>query len=192
MVRLAVFASGNGSNFEAIYEKKQKYDVCVLICDKRNAFVLYRAKRLMIPSYVIERSLYRTLEEYEEDILMVLKKYQVDWIALAGYMRIVGNVLLKAFPRRILNIHPSLLPLYPGKEAIKQAIDNHAKTTGVTIHYIDSGIDTGEIIAQAIVDILPNMDEETVKDAIQKQEHLLYPQIINQLIEEEANETGTY
>ncbi|MDD3126717.1 MAG: phosphoribosylglycinamide formyltransferase [Candidatus Izemoplasmatales bacterium] len=191
MVKIAVFASGNGSNFEAIVEKKQRYEVSVLICDQKNAFVLYRAKRFLIPSYVIERTAYRSIVEYEEAILKILKIYQVDWIALAGYMRIVGSILLNAFPQRILNIHPSLLPLYPGKDAIGQAIANNAKTTGVTIHYIDSGIDTGKIIAQAEVNIEPGMDEEAVRAVIQKCEHILYPQVITKLIEEENNEKGT-
>ncbi|MDD4184217.1 MAG: phosphoribosylglycinamide formyltransferase [Candidatus Izemoplasmatales bacterium] len=186
MTKIAVFASGNGSNFEAIVTNASAYVVAVLIVDHKEAYASERAKRLDVPFYVVEPREFKSKREYEQEILRILEPFDVRWIALAGYMRICGPALLNAYPDHIINIHPALLPSFPGKDAIFQAINHHVKVTGVTIHFVDSGIDTGKIIAQAPYLIPEGADEETIRKGIQAIEHELYPNIINRLIKEES------
>jgi phosphoribosylglycinamide formyltransferase-1 len=186
MTKIAVFASGNGSNFEAIVRKATAYVVAVLIVDNINAYAIERAKRMKVPFYVVNPGDYQSKSAYELRILEILQPFGVLWIALAGYMRILGPVLLKAYPDHIINIHPALLPAFPGKDAIKLALLHPVKVTGVTVHYVDPGIDTGKIIAQVPYLIPEKADEESVHKDIQKIEHKLYPKIINELLKEES------
>ena len=185
MIKIAVFASGNGSNFEAIVKQAREYTVAVLIVYNQEAYAVERAKRLKIPSFVVEPSHFSSKSAYEKEIVKILESFAVTWIALAGYMRICGAVLLEAYPDRIINIHPSLLPAFPGKNAIRQAMTHKVKVTGVTVHYVDSGIDTGRIIAQKPYIIPEEADEEAVCQGIQNIEHELYPKTIHKLIKEE-------
>jgi len=186
MTNIAVFASGNGSNFEAIVNKAKGYAVSVLIVDNHQAFAIERAKRLFVPFHIVDPCDFPSKKAYEIEIIRLLAHYQVSWIALAGYMRICGHTLLDAYPDRIINIHPALLPSFPGKDAIQQALLHQAKVTGVTIHYVDSGIDTGKIIAQVPYPIPEDADEETIRKGIQMIEHELYPKTIYNLIKEES------
>lgn len=172
-MRLAVFASGSGSNFEAIVNstKDDSYaEVVVLITDKE-CYATKRAEALGIPYFTFDKSKKR--KEYEVDVVKVLKDYGAEFIALAGYMNIIGQTLLDAFPKRIVNIHPSLLPKYRGLYAIERAVENKDDVIGITIHYVDKGIDTGEIIAQ---DYIKNNGEslEEITSNIHKIEHKLY------------------
>lgn len=185
MKRLAVFASGSGSNFQAIVENAVNYQVVLLVCDKIDAFVIKRAHELAIPTLIINPKDYQSKVQYEEVILNSLKEHQVEFIALAGYMRLIGSVLLTAFKDKIINIHPSLLPAFKGKNAIEQVINAGVLETGVTIHFVDSGIDTGEIIAQDIIKINEKMSKNEIEEKIHLVEHRLYPKILNQLLEED-------
>lgn len=181
--KAAIFASGTGSNFEAIMDKTNlACDVVLLVCDKPKATVIEKANSLVVPTYVFEPKKSVSKEAYEQNLVEKLREEKVDWIFLAGYMRIVGSTLLQAFEGRIINIHPSLLPAFPGKDAIGQAFRAGVQTTGVTVHYVDAGIDTGPIIAQQNVPVLPEDTEDILKDRIQQVEHSLYPEIVNQLI----------
>lgn len=185
---LAIFASGNGSNAQAIIDACKQgivnASVAVIITDKAHAFVVQRAIKENIPYYVFKPKTYSTKEDYEADILKKLQQHQVDFIALAGYMRLIGSVLLSVFPKKIVNIHPSLLPKYPGLNAIQQTIDNNDYELGVTIHYVDAGMDTGEIIRQEKVLIenllLPLNEIAAIVHAL---EHKMYISVLQDLLQ---------
>ncbi|MFC2949501.1 phosphoribosylglycinamide formyltransferase [Virgibacillus sediminis] len=182
-VKAAVFASGTGSNFQAIIEaESMACEIAVLVCDQPGATVIEKAEAYGVPVFSFRAKDFSSKEHYEQEIVSWLKKDGVEWIFLAGYMRICGPTLLRAFKERIVNIHPSLLPDFPGKDAIGQAFKAKADITGVTVHYIDEGIDTGPIIAQQEVPVMPGDSEETLKKRIQAVEHQLYPATINELI----------
>ncbi|MEH7117565.1 phosphoribosylglycinamide formyltransferase [Neobacillus vireti] len=186
MKKIAVFASGNGSNFQAIIDVvtsgELAAEISVLICDKPGAYAVERANEAGIPSFVFQAKVYPSKEEYEEAILKELNKYDVDFIVLAGYMRLIGTTLLSAYQGRIVNIHPSLLPAFPGKDAIGQALAAKAKWSGVTIHYVDEGMDTGPIIIQERVKLEDNETRETLQKKIQQIEHKLYPEVLQMLL----------
>jgi phosphoribosylglycinamide formyltransferase-1 len=188
MKSIAVFASGSGSNFQAIIDAIQegKLDVKVslLVCDQPNAFVIERAKNAGIPSFVFQAKQYSGKEEYEKEIILELKKRDIEFVVLAGYMRLIGSVLLNEYQGRIVNIHPSLLPAFPGKDATGQAIRAGVKSSGVTIHYVDEGMDTGPIIAQESVAIEDNETSESLQTKIHAIEHKLYPAVLQALIAE--------
>jgi phosphoribosylglycinamide formyltransferase 1 len=182
-INAAVFASGTGSNFEAIMEAGDlSCDIVLLICDKPGATVIQKAEKYQIPTFVFSPKDYVSKEEYEKDLVKKLKEANISWVFLAGYMRIVGSTLLQAFEGRIINIHPSLLPDYPGKDAIGQAYLAGVKTTGVTVHFIDAGIDTGPIIAQEIVEVQENETLESLEEKIHHVEHQLYPKVIREIV----------
>jgi phosphoribosylglycinamide formyltransferase-1 len=184
-VRAAVFASGTGSNFQAIMEAHDDLhcEIVLLVCDQPGAIVLEKARKFGVPTFIFDPKAYDSKEAYEQEIVDELQISGVSWIFLAGYMRLVGKTLLQAFEGRTINIHPSLLPAFPGIDAIGQAFDAGVKTTGVTVHYIDEGIDTGPIIAQESLEVLPEDTRETLQKRIQKIEHKLYPEVIKKLIE---------
>lgn len=183
-VRAAVFASGTGSNFEAMMEQQHDLncEIVLLVCDKPGAKVLEKAERFGVPTFVFDAKAYDSKEAYEQKIVEQLQAVNVTWIFLAGYMRLVGRTLLRAFEGRMINIHPSLLPAFPGLDAIGQAYEAGVKVTGVTVHYIDEGMDTGPIIAQEALEVFPEDTRETLQIKIQQVEHKLYPQVIKQLI----------
>lgn len=187
-MRIAVFASGNGSNFEAIASYKFDFlEVVVLICDKSNAYVLDRSKRLNIPAYVFIPCNYENRKAYETDILKLLREYKIDIIVLAGYMKVVGKTLLDAFPNKILNIHPSLLPDFKGLNAINEAYNHNVEKIGITIHYVNEDLDGGKIIAQDSF-LVDDMTLEEVEAKIHKLEHILYPKVIKDLFDRSRNE----
>ncbi|WP_108672453.1 phosphoribosylglycinamide formyltransferase [Peribacillus acanthi] len=187
MIKIAIFASGSGSNFQSIVEATRRgslhAEVGLLVCDKRNALVIERAEREGIPVLVFDPKEYETKSAYEEVILKTLNECNVEFIVLAGYMRLLGSVLLNAFQGRIVNIHPSLLPAFPGKDAIGQAFQAGVKVTGVTVHYVDEGMDTGPIIAQSAVRVLNDDDRDRLQARIQETEHTLYPTVLQDLFE---------
>lgn len=197
MKKIAVFASGSGSNFQSIIDVVQsgelEADISLLVCDKPGAFAIERARAAKIPSFVFNAKDYPSKEHYEEEILAKLKFYGVEFVVLAGYMRLIGTKLLAAYQGRIVNIHPSLLPAFPGKDAIGQALAAKAKWSGVTIHFVDEGMDTGPIIIQERVRIDENETKESLQRKIQKSEHKLYPSILQMLLTqgEVINDTKT-
>ena len=186
MKKIAVFASGSGSNFQAIIDVVQSgqldANISLLVCDKPGAFAIDRARAAKIPSFVFTAKDYPSKEHFEEEILAQLKTYGVEFIVLAGYMRLIGPKLLAEYKGRIVNIHPSLLPAFPGKDAIGQALAAKAKWSGVTIHFVDEGMDTGPIIIQERVRIDENETRESLQQKIQKSEHKLYPSVLQMLL----------
>ena len=185
MRSIAVFASGSGTNFKSIVDSvhsgKLQAKVELLVCDRPDAFVVERAKAAGIATFVFNPKEYSSKAEFEQEIAVILLQKNVDFIVLAGYMRLIGHVLLEQFPGRIVNIHPSLLPAFPGKDAIGQAIDAGVKVTGVTVHFVDEGVDTGPIIAQEVVRISPFDTKSTLQQKIQDVEHSLYPETLTHL-----------
>lgn len=185
-IRATIFASGAGSNFEAIMDHHDTLgcEIVALICDQPQAAVIQKAQDKGVPAYVFDVTTYASREIYEQELLKVLKMLEIDWIFLAGYMRIIGKTLLDVYEGQIVNIHPSLLPQFPGLDAIGQAIKAGVEKTGVTIHYIDEGIDTGPIIVQEELMIAPDDTKETLQRKIQAIEHQLYPKTIKQLMKQ--------
>ncbi|MBQ0140608.1 MAG: phosphoribosylglycinamide formyltransferase [Kurthia sp.] len=183
-VPIAVFASGSGSNFQAIAEaiEQQKIQARIelVVTDKPNAFVIQRAESKGIPVLVIQPKAYASKEVYEEAILRTLQEKKVEWLVLAGYMRLIGSTLLGAYANHIVNIHPSLLPSFPGKDAIGQAMAHGVKITGVTVHYVDEGMDTGAIIMQRAVEVVAD-DREQTEQAIHAVEHEVYTKALQSL-----------
>lgn len=183
--KLAVFASGSGSNFEAIAEAcrdgRIDADVVFLVCDKAGAKVLERAKRFGVESFTFNAKEYSSREEYETLIADMLDERKVDFVCLAGYMRIVGKVLLERYEQRIVNIHPSLLPSFKGAHAIQDAVDYGVKIFGATTHFVDHTLDGGRIIDQGAV-VYEGNDIEELTMLIHNIEHKLYVKTINKLI----------
>ncbi len=173
---IAVLLSGNGSNLKAIIDKGTK--VSFVASNNPKAIGLKIAKNANIPSYS-----WTNITELEEEVLKLIIKYNVKLLVLAGYMRLLSKNFVYSLPSKfIVNVHPSLLPMYKGMNAIKQALDDSAKYTGVTIHYVDEGMDSGSIIKQNIIKIHENDTEDTLKDRIQEIEHRLYSDTIKSIL----------
>jgi len=186
--RIAIFASGNGSNFEAIIQsiEDKTLNVCCVGCvvDKENAYVIERAHNHRIPVFSCLRKNYLSKIEMEESILNQLKQWEVDTIVLAGYMRIIGPTLLNAYKQNIINIHPSLLPKYRGIDALGQALANHDTLLGITVHYVDEGVDTGSIIKQLEFVVGKDESRESIEKKLHILEHQFYPAVLKELLEE--------
>lgn len=193
--QVAIFASGSGSNFEAVVsasagDAASPYEVALLVCDKPGALAVERAGRLGVPVLEVRPKSYASREAYESDVVRELTARGIDFIVLAGYMRLITSVLLSAYENRILNVHPSLLPAFPGLRAVEQALDYGAKLAGVTVHYVDGGMDSGAIIAQDCVPVLPDDTAETLYPRIQELEHRLYPAIVRAFAEDRVQLDG--
>lgn len=184
MLNIAVFGSGSGSNYQAIAEAIENGDlnariVCV-ISDVKDATILERARRFGHPAVYLDCAPFKTKldGDAEARAIDIVRDHDADCIALAGFMRIIKDSLLDAFNRRIINIHPSLLPAFPGLHAGRQALEAGVKETGCTVHLVDSGIDTGPILVQRKVPVLPDDTEETLMNRIHEQEHIAYPEAL--------------
>lgn len=180
--RLGVLASGSGTNFEAIAQAIDDGDIpaeiVLLISDNPQAFALERAERRGIPSQVIELSYFPDRRSFDEAVASALRDAGVELVALAGYMKLVGAPILEAYPARIMNIHPALLPSFPGEHGVADALAHGAKVTGVTVHFVDDGLDTGPIIVQEAVPVQEGDDVETLHNRIHLAEYRAYPQAI--------------
>ncbi|MCL5259347.1 MAG: phosphoribosylglycinamide formyltransferase [Nitrospirae bacterium] len=176
---LALFASGSGTNFEAIVRairegKLPRLKPALLVCDKPGAQVVERAVRMGVPVLEVRLGAFPSKEAYERKILESLQERKVDTVALAGYMRLVGSTLIEAYPNRILNIHPSLLPAFPGLHAQRQAVEYGVRVSGVTVHYVDLEMDHGPIILQKAVPVSDSDTEESLTLRIREAEHETY------------------
>lgn len=188
-LRLGILGSGKGSNFRAILSAIQAgeldAEVALVLSDVPGAGILTFAEEAGLARHALIEPKFKTKlsPEVEQEAVRLLQEAQVDLVVLAGYMRMVKAPLLEAFSRRMINIHPSLLPKFPGLEAWKQALDAGETKTGCTVHYVDDGMDTGEIIAQAEVPILPGDTAASVHARIQVAEHQLYPEVVRRFTE---------
>jgi phosphoribosylglycinamide formyltransferase-1 len=184
--RLSILISGRGSNMGALIDAAQagmipNAEVAVVISDQPAAAGLKKARERGIESVVIERR-GRSREEHDREIIAALRDRNIDLICLAGYMRILSNEFIEAFRGRILNIHPSLLPSFPGLEPHQQALDNGVEFSGCTVHFVDETLDGGPIIAQRVVPVLEGDTVETLSARILEQEHQLYPEAVAQVL----------
>jgi len=186
-LRLGILGSGSGSNMQAILDAilqgSLHAEIALVMSDQAEAYILERAKNAGLPTQIIDCQGFKTKypEASQEETAQALKKANVDLVCLAGFMRLVKQPLLKAFPQRIINIHPSLLPEFPGLDAWAQAIDAGVRESGCTIHYVDGGMDTGEIILQKKVQVLEEDNAETLHAKIQEQEYIAYPEAIKKI-----------
>ncbi|WP_283583377.1 phosphoribosylglycinamide formyltransferase [Limosilactobacillus difficilis] len=195
-MRVAILASGNGTNFEALTNHFQSGDIpgeeVLLFCNHPDAPVIKRAQRLGVPYEAFTVKECGGKEKYEQRLLKLLQQYRVDIIALAGYLRVVGPTILNAYPNAILNLHPALLPAYPGLNSIQRAFDDYQqgkiKETGVTVHYIDAHLDHGPIIAQKAVPIKADDTEASLESRVHDTEHTLFPAALKKVILERMNQ----
>ena len=177
MARIAIFASGNGSNFESLvnnFINDKNNNVALLICDNENAFVLERARRLKI-SYELVKYIKNEKVSSEQKIIEILFKYKIDVIFLAGFMRILSPYMINKFNKPIINIHPSILPKYKGMAAIEQAYNSNDKEIGITIHYVNEEVDSGEIIIQKTIPLNREKGIDFIENEIHELEHEWYP-----------------
>lgn len=185
--KIAIFASGEGSNFTALRQaftrEKMPVEVALLVCDHQNVPVLQRAENEGVPTMVVNFRDYPDKASAEAVIAARLAAEQIDFILLAGYMRIIGPTLLAGYAGKMVNIHPALLPNFPGRHGIEDAYEAGVSTTGVTIHWVDAGVDSGQIIAQRQVPIY-NTDQLTdLEQRIHQVEHKFYPAVVKELLE---------
>ncbi len=166
---------------DAIESGELKSRIVKLISDNPQSHAIERARKHRIPYSIYERKKFPDKNSFEKAILADLQNSETDWILLAGYMRIVSPLLLEAFPRRILNIHPSLLPRFPGLHAIEQALQAGVQSTGCTVHFVDEGCDTGPVIAQSSFDISPTDNLESVTERMHQHEHRLYVDVLKSI-----------
>ncbi len=187
MSNIAVLVSGRGSNLQAIIDSIEsdylKARIAVVISDVGNAYALERARKHGIEAVFINPQNFVSKELYEEKVLEVLKKHGAELVLLAGYMRILGKTLLSAFKNRMLNIHPALLPAFPGLHAQRQAFDHGVKVAGCTVHFVDETLDGGPIILQRCVEVKEDDTPETLADRILEQEHKIYPEAVKLFVE---------
>ncbi|MEK6744164.1 MAG: phosphoribosylglycinamide formyltransferase [Nitrospirota bacterium] len=182
-VKLGVLVSGRGSNLQAIIDNIESgslsAELAVVISDQADAYSLERAKKHNISAVHVSAKDYTGKRDgYDALLVKELQKHNVELVVLAGFMRIITPTLLKAFPNRVMNIHPALLPAFPGLHVQKTALEHGAKFSGCTVHFVDEGMDTGPIIIQAVVPVLDNDTEDSLSARILKQEHKIYSRAI--------------
>lgn len=193
-IRLGVLISGSGTNLQAIIDRtvtgELDAEVACVISNKAGAVGLERARKHGIAAIHLDHRSFSGRSEYDAALAKTLQEFNVDLVILAGFMRIVTPVLLDAFPNRVMNIHPALLPSFPGLDAQKQALDYGAKLSGCTVHFVDAGTDTGPIILQAVVPVLEDDTEESLSKRIHHEEHKLYPAAIQLFAESRLKVEG--
>ena len=179
-IPVAVFISGNGSNLQALIDYENQtascpYEIVVVVSNKEKAFGLQRAQEAQIPTLIVNHKSYETREAFEKEIIERLSDFSVEVIALAGFMRVLSPFFVNFHAQRILNLHPSLLPLFPGLHAVEQALEAEVTESGCTVHVVDTGVDTGPVVAQARVPVLKEDTPDTLHERIHQAEHDLYP-----------------
>ncbi|MDP8215757.1 MAG: phosphoribosylglycinamide formyltransferase [Candidatus Kaelpia imicola] len=183
MKRFAVFVSRDGSNLEAIIEavksRKIEAELSLVVSDNASAYALKRAERAGIERFCFDPKGYCKREDYEVLIIKELKRKGIDFIVLAGFMRILSPCFVNSYKDKILNIHPALLPSFPGEHAVRDALESGVDKTGVTVHFVDEGVDSGPIIVQDIEPIRVDDTEDTLIERLHKIEHRLYPEVID-------------
>jgi phosphoribosylglycinamide formyltransferase-1 len=181
-MKLGVLVSGSGSNLQALLDACARpgfpAEVAVVVSNVPTAFALERAKKAGVPTVVLEHKAFGSRADFEKALVAALESAGVEWVCLAGFMRLLGADFLGRFAGKVLNIHPSLLPAFTGLHAQRQALERGVKVAGCTVHFVDPGMDTGPIIAQAVVPVLPGDDEAALTARILKEEHRLYPLVV--------------
>ena len=182
MINIGVLASGRGTNLqaiiEAIEEGKIEGRINIVISDNRDAFALKRAKQNNIETQYVDFKSFKNREDYDKEIIKALEEKKIDLVVLAGYMRILSPFFINAYKNKIMNIHPALLPSFPGLHAQRQAVEYGAKVSGCTVHFVDEGVDSGPIVLQKSVEVKDDDTEELLEERILKEEHQIYPKAI--------------
>ena len=195
-LKLAVLVSGNGSKLQAIIDAIESgainAKITCVVSNKSDAFALTRAIKHNIPTAIHKNQDYSTRREYDAALVKILRDHGAELVILAGFMRILSEVMVNAFPHAIINIHPALLPAFPGLHAQKQALDYGVRYSGCTVHLVDCGTDTGPIIIQAVVPIEQNDTEETLSARIQQEEHRCFPEAIRLFAEGKIQVNGRH
>lgn len=182
-MKIGVLASGSGSNLQTLIDQLHRDESCeieisVVISDRKKAYALTRAKNARIPSYIVEVQDFPDRHAFDEKISELLDAHAVELIVLAGFMKLLQPTFVQKYSNRILNIHPALLPAFPGAHPVTDTLAYGAKVSGVTVHFVDEGMDTGPIIAQKSVPVFDDDDEESLHARLQVEEHKLYPTVI--------------
>ncbi|MEA2657924.1 MAG: phosphoribosylglycinamide formyltransferase 1 [Candidatus Binatota bacterium] len=193
-VPIGVLISGGGTNLQAIIDaieaKKLDAEICVVLSNNADAYGLARAKQHGIATAVLDHKSFASREDYDQAVVDVLRARGVELVILAGFMRLLSPVFIKAYSNRIMNIHPSLLPSFPGLHVQKKALDHGVRFAGCTVHFVNEECDEGPIIIQAVVPVYPDDDEATLAARILKQEHRIYPRAIQLYAEGQLHVTG--
>lgn len=194
-MRVAVFVSGRGSNLRALLDAQaggrlSRVEFVLVFADKIDPLAFNHAREFGIDTASLKPKAFGSKSEYESALLELLKAADVEFIVLAGYMRIVGETLLGAYPNRMINIHPSLLPAFPGLESQRQALEYGAKVSGCTVHFVDSGVDSGPIILQETVAVLPDDDDSALSARILAEEHRALPEVLEAISEQRVEVEG--
>jgi len=187
-MNVGVLCSGSGTNLQALIDRAAKGELgparlTVVGVNVPDCAALARARAAALPTFVIDHRDYKTRAAFDQTLLAALRSHQVDLLVLAGFMRVLGDEVIAAFPQRVINIHPTLLPAFPGVHAHKQTADYGVKVAGCTVHFVDTGIDTGPIIAQAAVVVQDDDDEEALRARILVEEHRLLPAVVRAIAE---------
>lgn len=181
-LQLGVLASGSGSNLQAIidccFDGSLQADIALVISNNPDAFALHRAAEAGIHHCCIDHRQFAQRDDFERAVVDKLRQYKVELVVLAGFMRLIGDTFLQAFPQRIINIHPALLPAFPGLHVQQKALDYGAKFSGCTVHLVDGGVDTGPIIIQAVVPVFDDDSADDIAARILVEEHKIYPRAI--------------
>ena len=193
-LRLGVLASGGGTNLQSIIDQcrdgQLDAEIVLVLCNNPEAGALTRAANAGLPHLCINHRDYPDRSSFDQAVVAALQKAGVELVALAGFMRIISDIFLDAFPQRIINIHPALLPAFPGLHVQKKALEYGARFAGCTVHFVDNGVDTGPIIMQAVVPVLADDTEESLSARILQQEHKIYPQVIQLIAENRVSIIG--
>ena len=194
-MKIGVLASGSGSNLQTLidqlhYDESCEIEISVVISDRKKAYALTRAKNAGIPSYVVKARDYPDRHAFDERISELLDTHAVELIVLAGFMKLFQPAFVQKYRNRILNIHPALLPAFPGAHPVADTLAYGAKVSGVTVHFVDEGMDTGPIIAQKSVPVFDNDDEDSLHARLQVEEHKLYPTVVKWYADQRINFSG--
>ena len=182
-MKIAVLVSGSGTNLQTLIEQLHQdgtsgIDIAVVISDRKNAYALTRAERVGIPTQVVRTQDFENRVDFDAEISRLIEQYAAELIVLAGFMKLFQPPFVRKYQNRIINVHPTLLPAFPGAHPVADTLAYGVKIAGVTVHFVDEGIDSGPIIAQATVPVLDTDDEESLHNRIQVEEHKLYPKVI--------------
>ena len=192
--KLAVLVSGRGTNLQAIIDAVEHRElpakIAIVLCNIKDAFALERAQNRGIETAFLDPKSFSGKAEYDRAMIDLLQSKSVDLVCLAGFMRILGKAFIQAFSGKIINIHPSLLPAFPGLHPQKQALEYGVKFSGCSVHFVDEGVDSGPIILQSVVPVYDTDDEETLSSRILEQEHMLYPRAIRLCLENRLTLSG--
>ncbi len=182
-MKIAVLVSGSGTNLQTLIEQLHQdetsgIEIAVVISDRRKAYALKRAKRAGIPTHVVKTQDFENRVDFDTEISNIIEHYAAELVVLAGFMKLFQPPFVQKYQNRIINVHPTLLPAFPGAHPVADTLAYGVKITGVTVHFVDENVDTGPIIAQSTVPVLDTDDEESLHNRIQVEEHKLYPKVI--------------